>query len=210
MTAPIPDGYAMSPPDLAGDTPVLDVFEPVFVGFRPVGGMEFDVAVAKKREGFWDVRIFEEPLEAEARLDGDISALAEADGVFVGLLFFQQPALLQHFGGAFARVEAVEAVKFGSVMVAGIVDLAVRREDVDDGQVAALADFVVGLVMRGRDLEHASAEAFFDGIIGDDGDGLAMERAHCVTIYEVIPLPARFYGEGDIGHDGFGARGGDD
>ncbi len=39
-----------------------------------------------------------------------------------------------------------------------------------NGQVVALADFVVGLVVRGRDLEHAGAEAFLHRVVGDDGD----------------------------------------
>ncbi len=85
-----------------------------------------------ERERFRDVRILEEPLLAQARLDGHVGAFAEADVVFVGLFLIEQAALLEHFGGALARVEAVEAVQLGGVVLAGIVDLAVGREDVDE------------------------------------------------------------------------------
>ena len=70
--------------------------------------MKFDVAVFDQLQRLGDVRIFEKPLEAQARLDGFVGAFAEADGVFVGLFLFKQAAFLEHFGGAFAGFEAVD------------------------------------------------------------------------------------------------------
>ena len=108
-----------------------------------------------------------------------------------------------------ARLEAVEAVQFGGIVFAGIVDFAVGSEDVGDRQVVALADLVVGLVVRGRDLEHAGAEALLHGVVADDGDGLAMQRAPDLAADEVRPFPARFHRQRGVGHDGLGTGGGD-
>ena len=40
----MPNGDAMTPPELAGDAPVADAFEPIEVGFGIAGGVEFDAA----------------------------------------------------------------------------------------------------------------------------------------------------------------------
>ena len=170
--------------------------------------METHVAVAEECDRLRDVRIFQEPLEAQARLDRHVGAFAEADVVLVRLFLEQQAALLEHFGGTFASVEAVEAIELGGIVVTGIGDLAVGREDVDDGQVVALADFVVALVVRGRDLEHAGAEAFLHRVVGDDRNFFVMQRTPHLAADEMRPLAAGFHGERDVGHDGLGARGG--
>ena len=65
-------------------------------------------------------------------------------------------------------------MKLGGVVVAGVVDFCAGREDVDDGEVVALADFVIGLVVGGRDLDTTRAEFRVDGVIRNDGNLFAL------------------------------------
>ena len=200
----------MPPPNLPRDAPILDVLEPVLVGLRPMRGMEFHMAVAQQRECLGHVRILEEPLLAQARLDRHARAFADADVVLVGLFLLEQAALPQHLGGTLARVEAVGAVQLRRVVLAGVVDLAVGREDVAEREVVPLADLVVDLVMRGRHLQHAGAEAFLHRVVGDDRNLLAMERTPHAAADEMRPFAAGFHRQRDVGHDRLGTRGGDD
>ena len=71
------------PPELARDTPVLDVVEPVEVGFDPALGMELNDFVTDSLFSFFDTRIFKEPLVGEAWLDRDVGTFREADVVFM-------------------------------------------------------------------------------------------------------------------------------
>ena len=53
----IPDGNAMTPPELTGDAPVLDVFQPVEIHLRPALGVHLDKTVAHDGLGLLDARV---------------------------------------------------------------------------------------------------------------------------------------------------------
>ena len=57
LTRRIPDRDAVAPPELAGDAPVLDVFEPVVVNFFPAVGKEADEVLPHGVAGFDSFRI---------------------------------------------------------------------------------------------------------------------------------------------------------
>src|SRR5437588_6941869 len=98
----------MSPPDLAADTPVLNVLQPLRVNLLPMRREKSDQMLAHHRERFLRLWIPQKPLLAYARFDWDFAAIAEAHVVLVGLGFCQQPTLLQNFRSTFARFKAIE------------------------------------------------------------------------------------------------------
>ena len=79
----IPNGYAMSPPDLPADAPILNLLEPLCVDFFPVCGKETDQMIAHDGERLLRFRITEKPLLAQAWLDRHFTALAEADVICI-------------------------------------------------------------------------------------------------------------------------------
>ena len=83
-------------------------------------------------------------------------------------------------------------------------------DDLDLGQVVALAGFEIVGVVRGGDFDHAGAEFGVGEIVEDDGDlaihqrqldGLAVQ----VEVARVLGVD----GDGGVAEHGFGARGGD-
>ena len=65
----------MTPPKLAGDTPVLDVFQPMAIGVLVFGGIELDVVLHDGRKGqVGKVLHLEEPLHGEFGFDGHTGA----------------------------------------------------------------------------------------------------------------------------------------
>ena len=100
----------MPPPQLAADAPILDALQPVLVGLSPVGGTEHDVAVGHGLRGLLHAGVLEEPLHAEARLDGNIRALGDTHVVIVVLHLLQKPLVADELDGLLASHKAVEAV----------------------------------------------------------------------------------------------------
>ena len=204
----VPDGDAMSPPELAGDAPVFDVVEPVEVGFGPALWVKVDDVVPDGGFGFFNAGVFEEPLVGEAGFDGDVGPFGEADVVFVFLGVDEVALFFEFFDGGFAGFKAVHATEFFS---GGLwVDGAVGVEAVDDGEVVAFADFEVEFVVSGGDFEHAGAEFFVDDVVGNDGDFGGLKWAADVFALEFGPaFILGMNGDGGVAHDGFGAGGGD-
>ena len=170
--AAVPHGYAMAPPELAGDAPVADVLHPVGVDALEAVGDDCGPSLADGGEGpFRQRRDAHEPLLADDRLDDVVAALAVADGMDVRLDFLDQALGLELRDDGLARVEAIVSLVRPRVGVQG----AVGVEDVHGGQTMPRARLeVVGVVSRG-DLESARAELHRDCFVLDDGDGAAQD-----------------------------------
>src|SRR4051794_33887545 len=65
ITLPVPRRYAMAPPHLPADAPVLDVFQPLRVNLFPMLRKEPDQVIAHDRERLFRLRVTQEPLLAE-------------------------------------------------------------------------------------------------------------------------------------------------
>ena len=158
----------MPPPKLARDTPVLDVVEPVEVGFDPALGMELNDFVTDSLFSFFDTRIFKKPLVREAWLDGDVGTFGEADVVFMFLCFDEVALFLKFFDRGLASFKTIHAPELLTSCFG--IEGAVGVKAVDDWEVVALADFEVEFIVGGSDLEHPSAEILLYDLVGDDGD----------------------------------------
>src|SRR5437762_5061447 len=66
---PVPGRYAMPPPHLPADAPVLNVLQPLRVNFFPMRRIEPNQVFAHDRKRFFRLRIPQKPLLADPRLD---------------------------------------------------------------------------------------------------------------------------------------------
>lgn len=118
----------------------------------------------------------------------------------------QQAQRLEVGHDGLARHEAVQAaVFFGRVVVDGRVE----REDADHLELVALADGIVVVVVRGRDLDHAGAEFLVDVVVGNDGNQPVHQRQlHALADQVLVALVFGVDHHGRVAEHGLGARGG--
>src|SRR5271154_2501581 len=152
-------GNPMAPPELARDTPVVDVFEPVEKYVLPSLGMEGRIALAHRFDRAIGHRAHaEEPLLGEHRLDHGVASRAYADGVRLGLDLFEQARGFEVVDDLLARFLARQP----AIRAAVLVDVRGAVENRDLLEVVTLAQLEVHRIVRGRDFERASAEFAID------------------------------------------------
>ena len=163
----VPHRDAVAPPELARDAPVADVLHPVEVDLVEALRDDPDAPVAHRVDGRLGQRLdLDEPLRRDARLDDRVAALAVADGVDVLHDLDQQALALQVLDDAAAALGAIQA----GIRARRPRSSAPVGHDIDRGQIVALADLVVGRVVRGRHLDRAGAERRVHRLVGDDRD----------------------------------------
>ena len=105
----IPGRYAVTPPDLAADTPVLYIVHPLVVSVLPVIRYEADRAVFDSFDrGPRQRSRLHIPLVCEERFDDGTGTIATRHHQFVFFDFFQQLAVFQVGDDLFASLVAVE------------------------------------------------------------------------------------------------------
>ncbi len=203
----VPDRDAVSPPQLAADAPVADVFQPVVVDFGEPRGHDADAPIAHRlqrrvRQGL-DAH---EPLRGEHGLHHRVAALAVAQSVIVWLSLEKLPAGFQIAQQCFAGLVAIHA-RVGPRL---FVERGVPVHDVDHRQVVALAHLVVAGIVPRRDLHRAGAEGRVHVFVGDDGDAAAQRRQDGRAPDQgFVALVVGMHGHGGIPQDRLRPRGGD-
>ena len=163
----IPDGDAVAPPDLTGNAPVPDILHPVHVHFRPLLGVECDLAFFDGFDrGFRERPHFYEPLARKVRLDDRVATVTVPDGMHVRLDFLEELAFPQGLDDGLSRLETVHPLIISRIFI----ELGVRMHDVDELKVVALAHVKVVGVMRRGDLDGAGPEFRIDELVADDCD----------------------------------------
>ncbi len=195
----------MPPPELAADAPVLDVAHPLEVGAVPVLRHEADAAVLDRADrGCRERRDAHVPLVGEPGLDHGAAAVAARDREAVRLDLLEEAGGLEVGDDALPRLEPVEPAIGGGRLV---VDLRVRRQDVEQRQAAALPDLVVVEVVRRRQLHAARAEGGVRELVGEQRDLAAGERQRERRAVEAaVALVVRVKGDGDVAEHRLGAR----
>ena len=191
--------YAVSPPELTADTPVLDILQPVAVGSLVFGRIELQFVVHDGRQSHvCKVLHLEEPLHREFRLDGNTRALRTTHLVRVGFHLFQQTCIGQVLLNLLTHVEAVHAhIESGCLAQSTVV-----VEDVDRGQVVFLAQHVVVHIVSRCHLQTTCTELNIHVIILNDGDYTVYQRHD--NLLPLQPLVLRVVGvdtHGRITHD---------
>src|SRR5258708_2216346 len=121
--AAIPGRDAMSPPELARDAPVVDIFHPAEVLVLGVFGRKGDVTrwvVGAFRNGGGSLGErfdFLEPLRRNAPLEHRSTALADAEGHFIRLDFFDQPLRFEISHNALAGFHSIDALVHAGIFV---------------------------------------------------------------------------------------------
>ena len=201
--------YAVSPPQLTRDAPVLDVLHPVAVGVLELVGVELDVVIHDGFEGrFGQFTHLDKPLHREFGLDYHVGTLRVAHFVVIILHLFEQVGGLQVFGNLLAHVETVHA----DIEAAGLADGSVVVEDVDGGQVVFLAQHVVVYVVGRGYFQTAGTELDVDVVVHDDGyDAVDQRHDYLLPFEEGVAGIVGVDAHGRIAQDGFGTgRGHDD
>ena len=194
---------AVSPPELAADTPVLDILHPVAIGVLVFRRIEFQFIVHHGSEGnLGKMFHLQEPLHREFRLDSHICSLAEAHLVGVRLNLFNQALLLQVDFDLLAHIEAVHAHIEHSLLV----ESAVIVEDVDALEVVFLAEHIVVDIVSRSYFKTAGTKFDIDIFVFDHRDYTTHERHH--HLFAAQPAVLGVFGvdtHSGIAHDGFWA-----
>ena len=203
----VPRGYLMTPPELAGDAPVMDVFHPVEIGLGEAFGDELYSAVLDDVYRLLGQRLhLYKPLRAEHRLNDLAAAVAAADIVAVGLDLDEIALLLQIGDDGLARLVAIHAVVLAAVYYPAVLVDALYLL-----QIMAQTDLIVVGVVAGGHLNGAGAEAKLNVIVGDDGELAPDEREYRVFADKMlIFFIGGVYGDAAVAQHGLGAGGGND
>ena len=163
----------VSPPELARDTPILDIGHPVAIDIFELGGDVSDLVILDSLEGRAGERLhLDEPLHREFRFDHDIGALRVTHLVDIIFDLLYEVGSGEIFHDLLADIEAIHA----DIHSAGFGDGAIIVEDIDRWEVIFIAEHIVIDVMSGSHLEATGTELHFDILIHDDRHGATYER----------------------------------
>ena len=220
----VPGRNAVAPPELAGNTPVLDIAHPGEVHILVLFGHELDTPVLHSFNGRLGQSLgVSEPLVGQHRLDDQAGAVATGYAQHVVFHFINQAFgvhvcndLLAGFFTGEPGVGGGKAAIFVCVLGAiridhfrHITDAGILGHDVDHHQVVAFAHGVVVEVMGRGDL-NAAAAFFRIGVgVGNDGNAAAYQRQVDELAYQVlVTLIVRVHRHGSVTQHGFWAGGG--
>ena len=175
--AAIPHRYAVPEPNLAADTPVAQVIDPVKIGLIEMFGEYLDITMRKglahelferlpatRSDRFVHVH---EPLQFYLRLDDTAGALRGRDVVCILFLFDEQTFLFEFFDDLRARLGYLHAGELSGDRE----ELANLTDDLFLIKTMTFRDLEVRLRVPGGDGHHASAEFHVDSFVFDDGRG---------------------------------------
>ena len=188
----------MAPPELARDTPVVDVLDPVEIGVLPALRMEGRVALAHRRDRRVGHRAHARTNHWSESIGSTTVSQREQTPIacLCGSIFSSRPArfeILDDLACAHSsRVIPRYAPPFWLIC-------AVRIHHRNLREVVTLAHLEVVEVMPGRDFDRAGAECAIDRGVGDDRD-LATRSAAGEHLADVrlVALVIRMHRDGGV------------
>ena len=201
----VPDGDTMPPPELARDTPVVDVLEPVQVDFVEASRHDLQQIILDGSDsGSGEWHHLDEPLFGNERLNHGVTALAVPQRHSVILLLEDQaePRQVSHqvFAGFIAILASI-GTRFGG-------HLRIKANDLDARQVVAQADFKVDRIMGRRDFHRACAKGSINGLVRYDGKLTSNDGEDRHAPYHILVTGVfRIDGHSGITQDGLRASG---
>ena len=200
----------MAPPQLARDTPRLDVAQPIEINIGPVPRYEFGTAVFHSLNGprgqRADVKI---PLLGHVGFEHDgLGFFVMRHGVDDRLDLVEQTECFKVRHNRLARHKTIQpAINLGH----RIVQRRVLVQDIDQRQVVPPADLEIVEVVAGGDLHRAGALFGVGILVGDDRDQPACQRqAHQFAHQGLVAFVVRMDGHGGVAQHGFWPCGGHD
>ena len=163
----IPNGQAVTPPKLTGNTPVADVFHPVIIGFfKPFGNNVGLFGTNRFNGRFCQGFHFHKPLVRNPRFHGGVATIAFPNVVLVGFHFQKEAACFQIFHNRFSGFKTVHTHIFTAVFVYGCRFI----KNIDHRQVMTKTNFKVVGVMSGGDFNSPCTEFGVNVGIGNNGN----------------------------------------
>ena len=157
----------VSPPKLAGDTPILDVLHPVEIGFIKTLGDKLDFAGADRLNGRFRQRLhFDKPLLGNLGLYRSAATVAGANIVGVILHPDQKSLLLQVFDNGFSGLVTLHTAVFAVT----VYNVGVVSQNADDRQMMPQTDFKVIGVVGGGNFHNTGSEFHIHVTVGYNGD----------------------------------------
>ena len=163
----VPGGNTVTPPDLSGDTPILNIVHPVKIGATPVGGDEADVTVFYRLDRRLGQRLRpHKPLVSQVGFDGRMGAVPPGN----------------HEGVIVYSFYKIETFKIGDNPFPGIVtvhlmigrtrqiDCSAGVEDIYWREPVSVSDLVIVEIMCWCNFQTACAEIWINIIVSDDGN----------------------------------------
>ena len=189
----------MTPPELAANTPVLDVLQPVAIGVLILLRIELNIIVHYWREGdVCKVLHLEEPLCRELWLNRHIGTLREAHLIIIVLNLLHQTSILKIDRNLLAHVHTVHAY----IETSSFADSTVVVEDVDGFQTMLQTESVVVDIVSWSYLQATCTELDIYVCIFDDWNLTVDERYDDVlTLQPCILLVLWVDTHGRVAHD---------
>ena len=186
----------MSPPELTGDTPVLDVLKPVKVGLTVVLRNELELTgLDRPDRRLRHLLHTYEPLRLDHRLDRGATAVVGTDIMLRRNDLHQQTEIGQILYHGLPRLIAVHAI----ILRTRTVDGRIIVQDIDLRQIVTLADLEIVRVMCRCDLYRTGSEGHIGMLITDDRDLTIRERKlHHLTDHILITRVLRIDGDSGI------------
>ena len=152
----------MSPPELARDSPVMNIFQPIHVNFVEAFRYNLHQAILD-RAHCWRCEWchFDEPLLRDERLNHSIAALAVTQRHHIVLGLYNQPKPIQFFHQVFASF--VTVLSCIGTRLCG--HFCVKTDDLHERQIMAFANLKVYWIMGRRHLYSSSAKGGIHSLV---------------------------------------------
>ena len=186
----------MSPPELTGDTPVLDVLEPVQIGLAVVLRNELELAgLDRLNRRLRHLIHTYEPLRLDHRLDGGTAAIMGTDVMLRRNDLYEKSEIREILYHGLPRLIAVHAI----ILRTRTVDGRIIVQDIDFGQIVTLADLEIVRIMGRCDLYSTGSEGHIGMLITDDRNlPIGQRKLHHLTDHVLITRVLRIDGNGGI------------
>ena len=196
----VPRGDLVSPPELAGDTPVVHVLHPIIIGLAEALRHELDAPVTHGFDRRLGQRLhLHKPLGAGKRLHRRAAAVAGADVVVI-ILHLDEIA----FGFQIGHDGVACLVAVHAVVLAAVDDLRVLVDHENLLQIVTQADLIVVRIVARGHLHAAGAEVFFDVFVRHDRQLAPHQRENGRLADQMrIALILRMDGDARIAQHGF-------
>ena len=174
----IPRWDLMTPPKLSGNTPVLNIFEPLVVSCCPVIREKLDLTFCHNFKGdfgnafAWVQGVSggwlahgNKPLVCEHGLEHFARSVAARLHHFVRINFDQETLRREFSNNCLTRFVTIQTMKLRRTL---IVDFCIKRKDHNEWQIVAHCAGIVVKVMRSCDFDAACSKGGIHKIISND------------------------------------------
>ena len=189
------------PPELAGNTPVLDVVQPVFIGFpvifRDKRQLSSVVGVQRRLSHLLHA---DKPLGLNHRLHCCVAAVMRPNRMGMRNHLHQKPLFFQILHHDPARLIAVHAGIFSAPVIHG----GIVVQNIDFFQPVPLSHLKIIRIMRGSNLHTACPELLIDILIGNDRDlPVCKRKLQHFSDQMTVSFILRIYSNGSITQKSF-------